>query len=234
MWSKTNLASFYSPFEKGFLGKYEEIFTKFLPKSGKILEAGCGRGQLILALRKRGYEVEGIEFGKQTIELATKHYPSLPIRFGDVANLNIADNYYDAYISIGVVEHNFDGPDIFLQEARRILKPSGIALISVPHLNLLRRLKMSLGLFNGNYEDLDFYQYAFSNSEFREILHRNGFDVLEWFQLSGYKGIKDEIRLLHHIFNMPFIGWRIRKFFQNFKWAEKHMGHMMLFVCRII
>ena len=72
------------------------------------------------------------------------------------------DNQYDAYISIGVVEHRIDGPEPFLVEANRVLKPGGIAFISVPYVNPLRRFKSLLGCYKHQVTEKEiFYQYAF-------------------------------------------------------------------------
>jgi SAM-dependent methyltransferase len=200
-------------------------------KGRPILEAGCGLAQFVIALRKLGYDARGVDYGAQTVSMVRERYPDLPIEVGDVTSLDKEDGYFSAYISLGVMEHDQNGPDIFLKEASRLLGSDGVALISVPYQNPLRRLKAKLGLYRDDPADLEFYQYAYSSHEFTRYLHQYGFVVVERFQYDGYKGIKDEIPMISRIFEWPQ-GWRIRKFLMHWVWAGRHMGHMMLFVAR--
>ena len=219
----------YDRAERGFLDQFESIFTRYLPKNALILEAGCGLGQFVLALGARGYTIEGVEWGRETVEFAHKHYPDLPVKVGDVTKLDVPDGYYSAYISIGVWEHRRNGPDPFVKEAVRIIKPGGIGLISVPYFNPLRRLKAWLGFYQDNVEGLDFYQYAYSKNEFAEILEHGGLHVVESVVLSPYKGITDEISLLRWLDRWLLSRLLIQAIlslpiFRKF-------GHSILFVC---
>ena len=112
----------YKRADRGKLGFFERPFTQYLPKSGRILEAGCGLGQYVLALRSRGYDCEGVEWGEDTVQAIKALRPEAPIRIGDVTQLDVPDGYYTGYISLGVVEHQPEGPEKFLQEAKKYLK----------------------------------------------------------------------------------------------------------------
>ena len=131
-WSAQVSPQTYRAAEAGKLGSFQQVFSRFLPRSGRILEAGCGVGQIVLALRVLGYDAEGVEWGQETVQSVKSLIPDLPIRVGDVTKLGVPDAWYAAYISVGVVEHRRDGPQPFLSEAWRVLQPGGIALISVP------------------------------------------------------------------------------------------------------
>lgn len=222
----------FSQAESGDLGRFERLFTHYLSPSGRILEAGCGLGQQVLALRMRGYNVEGVEWSPETVDMVRSLYPELPIRTGDVTQLEIPDNYYSGYISLGVVEHRREGPEPFLQEAYRVLKPEGVALISVPYFHPLRRLKARLGLYRGRPDGLEFYQYAFTEMEFASILRASGFKIVDRVLYSGFKGVKDEIPLLRWVLAWRGIGWRLGRKIQSWQWAERNLGHMILFVSR--
>ena len=134
-----------------------------------------------------------------------------------------------AYISIGVVEHDEHGPSLFLEEAFRILKKDGIALISVPYINPLRRIKALLGSYYRGPTDLPFYQYAFSKTEFTQYLTSVGFQVIKCAQYGGYKGLVDEFAYINKLFDMPQ-GWRLRKWVMNSNFLNKVNGHMMMYV----
>jgi SAM-dependent methyltransferase len=231
VWATQEIDKLYKDAEQGELGYYQKIFPKYLVKERPILEAGCGLAQFVIALRRLGYDARGVDYGAQTVSRVKEKYPDLPIEVGDVTSLKKESSYYAAYISLGVMEHDRNGPDLFLQEARRLLETNGVALISVPYLNPIRKLKAKFGLYRDDPDDLEFYQYAYGSDEFATYLNEYGFIVEERFQYGGYKGIKDEIPLLSQIFEWPQ-GWRIKKFLMHWNWADRHMGHMMLFVAR--
>jgi SAM-dependent methyltransferase len=218
--------------DNGNLGWFEKPFTTYLPKEGPILEAGCGIGVYVRALRVRGYNVEGIEWGASTVEAVCTLYPDLPIRRGDVTSLEVPDGYYSGYISLGVVEHSQEGPELFLKESYRVLMPGGVALISVPFFHSLRRLKARLGLYRDQPGELEFYQYAFTEKEFRAILERAGFNIIDTMHYDGFKGVKDELPFLNDIVQWPIIGQRVKRWLQSHKWIEGALGHMILFICR--
>ncbi|NJN95347.1 MAG: class I SAM-dependent methyltransferase [Anaerolineales bacterium] len=222
----------YALASRGHINRLEKPFLRYLPRSGRILEAGCGLGRYVLALRTLGYEVEGVEWSADTVQAVRSLYPDLPIYTGDVAHLEVHEGYYSAYISLGVVEHRRDGPEPFLQEAYRVLQPGGVALISVPYFHSLRRLKARLGLYREQPDGLDFYQYAFTQAEFAAYLQAAGFKVITWFPYGSFKGIKDEAPPLAWIARQRNVGWRLEKLFRAWAWLEKNWGHMILAVCQ--
>jgi len=217
----------------GKLGDFERPFAKWLPRRGCILEAGCGLGQLVLALQVRGYEVEGVEWAEEIVRTVKNLHPNLPIRVGDVRKLDVPDNYYAGYISLGVMEHSREGPEAYLKEAHRVLQPGGILLASVPHFHALRRLKARLGFYRDNTEGLEFYQYAFLPDEFCDIVEACGFKILEIFYYDPFKGIRDEIEipLLRWLLNHRFISRGLAKLLNILPYANR-FGHMFLVVAQ--
>lgn len=222
----------YSGAAQGGLGLYEKPFTRYLPHCGRILEAGCGLGQNVLALRVRGYECEGVDWSVETIKAARAIRPDLPIYVGDVTQLNVPGGYYLGYISLGVVEHCQEGPEPFLQEAYRVLADDGVMLVSVPYFHPLRRVKARLGLYRGQVGDLAFYQYAFTAEEMNSILQKMGFTIVSTHRLNAIDGLKDDIPLLRQMCQLRGIGWRLERRLRSWKWLERNLGHMILFVCR--
>lgn len=231
-WSDVITPNYYDQAKKGSLGYFENTFITHLPKHGRILEAGCGLGRLVLALRARGYDCEGVEWGRETVEKVRVILPELPIRVGDVTDLDVPDEYYQGYISLGVVEHRQQGPDPFLKEARRVLANDGVMLISVPYYNRLRHIKAGLGYYNELIDGHDFYQYAFTVREMKEILQNSGFRIDNWVGYDPFLGLTVEIPFIKSLFQAPYFGLRLKRLWNKMEWTQQVTGHMILFICR--
>ena len=229
-WKDRCTREMYAPYVKGATGWVEPALS-FLPKDGRILEAGCGLGVHVAGLRGLGYDCEGVEWGAETVELVNSVYPELPIRVGDVSKLDVPDGHYSAYISFGVMEHAYDGPQEFLREAYRVLAPGGTALISVPFFGPLRRLKAALGFYRDDVTGIDFYQYEYGKGEFCRAVESAGFKVFRTWSYDARKGITDEIpwlgKALVGVSRIPKVGYPVRRLLKY-----SPFGHMLLVAAR--
>lgn len=118
-----------------------QLSLQHLPRTGRILEAGCGTGRVVRYLHDRGYDIEGVELNAAIVAQVKAAQPDLKILVGDVAQLPRPDGYYAGLVSYGTIEHFIAGVEAPLQEHYRVLAPGGIAVITVPSYNGLRRLK---------------------------------------------------------------------------------------------
>jgi SAM-dependent methyltransferase len=206
------------------LGK---ILLKAMPPQGLHLEAGCGAGYWVAALRHHGLLIEGIEYAHDLVELVASVNPQLPVRQGNALNIDCPDNHYDTYLSIGVVEHRIEGPDPYLAEAYRVLKPGGKILIAVPYFGQIRRLKSRLHLYDRRPPDLPFFQYGFTCKEFTNYLQKAGFSIEKVRVLYSHRLLLEEMAAYRWALNQPW-GHLVRK------WAELLLrnrdGHMLLVV----
>lgn len=117
---------------------YTQPFSKLFPKGSRVLEAGCGFGRYCFWLEDKGIEAVGIDIVPSAIRIGKEYAKKSQLHrsvifLGDVTRLSFRNRTFDGYISLGVIEHFqlFDDVEKTFQEAFRILKPDGMAYISV-------------------------------------------------------------------------------------------------------
>lgn len=228
-WENVDWRAWLDGAKNGGLGYFETPVVEFLPKTGKILEAGCGLGQFVVALRARGYDVEGVEFSEDTVSMVKSHLRDCPIKVGDVRRLEYPDSYFSAYLSFGVVEHFEEGPEPILREARRVLKDGGCLFVSVPRVHAIRKLKGTLGLYSSQAEE-EFYQYAFGTDEIAAIVTDAGFSVKSQYYYDAVKGIKDEVAVFNYFYKRDRIPQRILRKIRRNPWLNQLAFHMVLLI----
>lgn len=169
-------------------------------KSKKILEGGCGLGNFVYSLEHNGYDTYGVDFAERTIIKVNQMFPNLKITIGDVRKLDFADNYFDGYWSLGVIEHFYDGYGDILNEMKRVIKKGGYLFVTFPYMSPLRKIKARLGLyerFNKNtFDKTRFYQFALNASRVINDFEKCNFTLVKNNPLTGLKGMKDEVTFL--------------------------------------
>ena len=110
----------------------ERMKSEHAPRSGRVLELGCGAGDLSLALAEHGYEVHGVDIAPTAIDWAREKAAarglSAHFEAGSVLELpGLREGFFDMVLD-GYCFHCIIGPDRarFLASARRALKPGGV------------------------------------------------------------------------------------------------------------
>ena len=101
---------------------------------GKVLEVGCGNGNLLKNLQMLGWQVQGVEPDPNAAKIAASR--NLPVRCGELAEQDFPPHSFDAIVMSHVIEHIAD-PIAFLQACRRLLKPGGRLIMLTPNLNAI-------------------------------------------------------------------------------------------------
>jgi 2-polyprenyl-3-methyl-5-hydroxy-6-metoxy-1,4-benzoquinol methylase len=131
-----NPLGFLSREEDTYWAVKEALSSLFIDKhSTKILEIGSGLGYLTYSLICANYDTVGIDISENAVQQAIKI-------FGDhyiCANLFEFAQYhaesFDVVILTEVIEH-VDMPLDFIESIKRLLKPSGRAIITTPNKSL--------------------------------------------------------------------------------------------------
>src|SRR4030043_1012929 len=105
------------------------LLQRFKAK-GRLMDVGTGFGFFLSEMKKRGWEVTGVEISQRGLNyardrLAVNDYAAYLEKAG------LPEGHFDAVTAFYVVEHLPD-PIIFLRECHRILKHGGLLLFRDP------------------------------------------------------------------------------------------------------
>lgn len=178
-WSQRVQAAVYERLATEGLGSgfVADSLRRRLRPDGLYLEAGCGSGGWVARLKGAGHRVEGVESAADLVAMVNAEAPDLPVVQGDVRDLPCEEGTYDGYLSFGVVEHDEEGPERFLSEAHRVIKPGGFAVITVPHFGFTRRRIHRRSQPMTPEAGEAFFQYAFTQKEFVDLIRAAGFTI---------------------------------------------------------
>ncbi len=100
-----------------------------LSRESRILDVACGTGDLSAALFENiGPRVIGVDFCRPMLERAAHKQPRIAFVEGDALQLPFEDDVFDA-VTIAFGLRNLSSVEQGLNELRRVLKPSGWAVI---------------------------------------------------------------------------------------------------------
>ena len=200
-----------------------DVLMKYVPEGSYVLESGCGLARYVRYLTDRGWKCVGLEYREETVTAVRSVWPDLQLVQGDVAAAPFSGDTFDAVISLGVVEHFPEGPKKPLKDMLRVLKPGGVAVITVPCLNAVRRFKRRTGLaellslprslvaglrkgelrlptrFNRTYKYAvypafgSFFEYRMTPAEFANEVRAAGFEILEHRPHAQLDGVYHEL-----------------------------------------
>lgn len=149
-------------------------------RPARILDWGCGHGQMTWLLRERGLEVTAFDYrpeaeGRSAVEL--DHYPVRADVSSDPVALPYADGSFEAVLSCGVLEHVAD-PAASLRELHRILTAGGtLYVFKLPNRHsYLEWIARRLGLYHHGSNPLDTLYTTRSGAE---LVRASGYEVSE-------------------------------------------------------
>jgi SAM-dependent methyltransferase len=151
--------------------RHVSFLASGLPRGGRVLDVGCGRGVILGALADRGFDAHGFEVTEVAARGADPRAKiAVAPRLEDAA---YPDAHFDGAIVWHVLEHVRD-PRSTLETLRRILRPGGRLVVAVPNFGSPQAHWAGAAWFH---LDPPRHLYHFPLAALRRLLERTGFDV---------------------------------------------------------
>lgn len=128
------------------LNLFENLkFPLELFKNKKIVDLGCGTGELDVILNKFGGKLECIDFNKKSIDYANfikkkKNLKNIIFKNLRIEDYKVKKNFFDISISFGVINHVYDQEGLFKKLVNATKKGGYIILGFVEDAGLIQRL----------------------------------------------------------------------------------------------
>lgn len=143
----------------------------------RVLDLGCGEGYGTNLLASVAVEAVGVDLAPEAIYHARRTYrrPNLRFLYRDIYDLGLEDASFDLVCSLQVVEH-LQYPNRFMEEARRVLRPGGLCVITTPNRRIISPGRETpINPFHireyDHHEFSNFMSRFYSQTEIRGVFH---------------------------------------------------------------
>jgi len=103
-------------------------------KKGRVLSIGCAAGGEFADLLERACTITGMDYSEEMLRIARQRFAkqdAVSLSRSDAEALPFADASFDIVVCLGVLEY-LPGYEKALRESRRVLKPGGVVIYSLP------------------------------------------------------------------------------------------------------
>ena len=166
----------------------------------RIADLGCGTGYFSGLLLARGFGVVGVDVSEANLRIARERHPGLDTRLADLGALPFESSSVEAAVCLEVLEH-VEHDEAALREIRRMLRPGGQLVVSVPSAEAPPPLVERLGLSSVHDEEGPerHVREGYRSTQLMRQLEEAGFDVERTIFLGGpcYRVAVGVVSLVH-------------------------------------
>ena len=145
----------------------------------RVLDLGCGAGRFVAALRDAGADAVGVELAEAALQRARANASGADLRLveGD-GSLPLEHASIDFVWCSEVLEHVADTEHLLL-EVRRVLRPGGRLLVTVPFHGRAKGALIALVRFDRHFDPLGQHLRFYTRTSLRTTLERSGFERVQ-------------------------------------------------------
>lgn len=168
-------------YDSSFDGRFVKVMYQPLleeiekEEGGKLLDVGCGNGNILYRLVNGRRELYGIDLSKNMVEESRKRLKGdADIKAADAEHIPYNDDTFDILIC-NASFHHYPHPQKVLMEMKRVLKNGGKLLIGEEYMIQPFRALMNFSFHFSNSGDFRIYD----KHELVKMLKVNGFEISE-------------------------------------------------------
>ena len=166
----SKISGIYDPFFGKWIKKMQGKVIRIagVKNNSKILDAGCGTGNLLRYLEdyKKKLNLYGIDISKEMLEIAREKLEKSKLYLQSAEKLKFEDNFFNYIFSTDAFHHYYN-PDKVMKNFYRILKKNGKLLVADFNFG---------GFFNKLFHMIEpGNNQTYSPLEFRKLFKKHGF-----------------------------------------------------------
>ena len=139
----------------------------------RIFEIGCGDGNFLASVERKGWKVDGSEFGSATVSVVHRRH-GIVITNVDVTKQIPSSAPYPVVAAYHVLEHVYQ-PAEWLSQVRKLVEPRGLLHLQVPNWASLTHALTGLAWSSMTFPQ---HVYFYTPKTLGALLARSGFDVI--------------------------------------------------------
>jgi SAM-dependent methyltransferase len=175
---------------------YLDRLSPVLPRNGtRLLEIGCGTGDMLLQAQSRSFAVNGVEYSTAAAATANQRLGAELVQTGTIDNASLPSGYFDVIAACDVIEHTRD-PESFLERAHALLRPGGVIFLVTPSLDSWSRRLLGKRWMEYKVEHL----FYFGKSSLEQLLMDVGFENPVF---AGNRKVLSLDYMFHHFERFP-------------------------------
>jgi SAM-dependent methyltransferase len=170
-----------------------DLLSRHIPKEArnftKVIDVGCGRGEMIGLLQQAEYHVEGFDADPECVKISSQYGVCKQGTFEQLCDL-YPENSFDVAVSLHVIEH-LENPKVGVEQLKRISKK--YILLATPNLSSFVHLRFSRSIGRSNLGHISGWNYSHLANFLSNICHLR---IVDW-------GV-DCVRPYD---TLPYLGW---------------------------
>jgi SAM-dependent methyltransferase len=142
----------------------------------RVLDLGCGAGRFVAALQEAGADPVGVEIAEAALERARRNAPGADLRLLEPdGSIPLDHGSVDLVWCSEVLEHVADTAQVLL-EARRVLRPGGRLLVTVPFHGRAQAAVIGLVRFDAHFDPFGQHLRFYTRTSLAATLRESGYE----------------------------------------------------------
>ena len=161
--------------------EFYSIVNQLFSRPGKVLDLGCGKGDLLIGLKNKDWQCFGTEIYQESVDYARNNWGIKNVVAKDIESVEFGKESFDLIIMHHVLEHLYH-PKAILVKTKRWLKKGGTLLLAVPNFNSLSVKWYKQKAFS---VDIPRHLFQFTPKNLKKIVRDSGYRIraLSYFSL---------------------------------------------------